>query len=42
MMWAFQKKEKKELFFCIKIFGGVSSHGEMYKRLISIIDFLKG
>lgn len=38
MMWAFQKK--KIIFGIILV--GFFYDGEMYKGLISIIDFLKG
>lgn len=38
MMWAFQKKKNNFWYY----FGGVFYDGEMYKGLISIIDFLKG
>lgn len=39
MMWAFQKKKKINFWY---YFSGVFYDGEMYKGLISIIDFLKG
>lgn len=38
MMWAFKKKNNNFWYY----FGGVFYDGEMYKGLISIIDFLKG
>lgn len=39
MMWAFQKKKKINFWY---YFSGVFYDAEMYKGLISIIDFLKG
>lgn len=39
MMWAFQKKKKINFWY---YFNGVFYDAEMYKGLISIIDFLKG